>query len=124
MRARAFAPPCLPGSGPLPGLAFSGRGDLFPAGSVVGRRAAHTRRGAAARALDGPSAAAAAADLPPPQVTWQIVVGAAAGVTPFVVAGVEFSKRIIAQKRCEICGGSGLVMKKDYYVRCQGCGTY
>ncbi|KAG8055322.1 hypothetical protein GUJ93_ZPchr0001g29866 [Zizania palustris] len=125
MRARAFAPPCLPGSGPLPSLAFSGRGRLLPAGSVVGRRAAHTGRDASARAVDGPSAAAAAAaDLPPPQVTWQIVVGAAAGVTPFVVAGVEFSKRIIAQKRCEICGGSGLVMKKDYYVRCQGCGGF
>uniref|UniRef100_A0A0D3EUB4 Uncharacterized protein n=1 Tax=Oryza barthii TaxID=65489 RepID=A0A0D3EUB4_9ORYZ len=39
MRPRAFAPPCLPGSGPLPGLAVPGRGDLFPAaGSVVGRR--------------------------------------------------------------------------------------
>ncbi|CAL4961268.1 unnamed protein product [Urochloa decumbens] len=48
----------------------------------------------------------------------------AAGVTPFVVAGVEFSKRIFAQKKCEVCGGSGLVMKKDYYVRCQGCGGF
>ncbi|BAD87351.1 hypothetical protein [Oryza sativa Japonica Group] len=135
MRPRAFAPPCLPGSGPLPGLAVPGRGDLFPAaGSVVGRRAAPAPagRGAVARAVDGPSAAAAvaaaaasaAADVPPPQITWQIVVGAVAGVTPFVVAGVEFGKRIIAQKKCEICGGSGLVMKKDYYVRCQGCGGF
>ncbi|CAO2197522.1 unnamed protein product [Urochloa humidicola] len=65
-----------------------------------------------------------AATLPPPQVTWQIVVGAVAGVTPFVVAGVEFSKRIFAQKKCEVCGGSGLVMKNDYYVRCQGCGGF
>lgn len=117
MRPRAFAPPCLPGSGPLPGLAVPGRGDLFPAaGSVVGRRAAP--------APAGRGAVARAADVPPPQITWQIVVGAVAGVTPFVVAGVEFGKRIIAQKKCEICGGSGLVMKKDYYVRCQGCGGF
>ncbi|KAF2570623.1 hypothetical protein F2Q70_00005118 [Brassica cretica] len=29
------------------------------------------------------------------EITWQIIVGAVAGVTPFVVAGVEFSKRIV-----------------------------
>ncbi|KAF5728453.1 hypothetical protein HS088_TW21G00600 [Tripterygium wilfordii] len=28
------------------------------------------------------------------EVTWQIIVGAIAGITPFVVAGIEFSKRI------------------------------
>ncbi|RZC27390.1 hypothetical protein D0Y65_005483 [Glycine soja] len=48
----------------------------------------------------------------------------AAGVTPFVVAGIEFSKRIIAQKRCEVCGGSGLVLreKEKDYLRCPECG--
>ncbi|KAL6202455.1 hypothetical protein ACLB2K_026163 [Fragaria x ananassa] len=55
-------------------------------------------------------------------LTWQIVVGAIAGVTPFVVAGIEFSKRIIAQQRCEVCGGSGLVLTKENYVKCPGCG--
>ncbi|KAM3351550.1 hypothetical protein ACQJBY_023489 [Aegilops geniculata] len=108
MQARAF-PPCLPGPG---------RNDLF-LGSV-GKRAPAVR----VRAVDGPSAAAAVADLPPTEVTWQIVVGAVAGVTPFVVAGVEFGKRIIEQKKCEICGGSGLVMKENLYVRCQGCGGF
>ncbi|EMS45393.1 hypothetical protein TRIUR3_26431 [Triticum urartu] len=109
MQARAF-PPCLPGPR---------RNDLF-LGSV-GKRAPTVR----VRAVDGPSAAAAAvADLPGAEVTWQIVVGAVAGVTPFVVAGVEFSKRIIEQKKCEICGGSGLVMKENLYVRCQGCGGF
>ncbi|XP_057529416.1 uncharacterized protein LOC130808000 isoform X1 [Amaranthus tricolor] len=29
------------------------------------------------------------------QVTWQIIVGTLAGVIPFVVAGIEFSKRIV-----------------------------
>ncbi|XP_029125765.1 uncharacterized protein LOC109791647 isoform X1 [Cajanus cajan] len=33
-------------------------------------------------------------DRAPVEVTWQIVVGTIAGVTPFVVAGIEFSKRI------------------------------
>ncbi|TVU35036.1 hypothetical protein EJB05_16902 [Eragrostis curvula] len=125
MHARAF-PACLPSSGgPLPGPSCGGRSSLFPRGSI-GRRPPAGRGGATrVHAVDGASAAAAvaaAADapLPPLQVTWQIVVGAVAGATPFVVAGVEFSKRIIAQKKCEICGGSGLVPKKDYYVRCQG----
>eukprot|EP00258_Populus_trichocarpa_P020784 XP_024436803.1 uncharacterized protein LOC18103253 isoform X2 [Populus trichocarpa] len=36
----------------------------------------------------------AAADIAQVEVTWQIIVGAIAGVTPFVVAGIEFSKRI------------------------------
>ncbi|KAL2967237.1 hypothetical protein AAZX31_16G164200 [Glycine max] len=47
-----------------------------------------------------------------------------AGVTPFVVAGIEFSKIIIAQKRCEVCGGSGLVLreKEKDYLRCPECG--
>ncbi|KAI3703049.1 hypothetical protein L6452_28803 [Arctium lappa] len=30
----------------------------------------------------------------PSQITWQIVVGSIAGVAPFVVAWIEFSKRI------------------------------
>ncbi|KAL6284189.1 hypothetical protein ACE6H2_015118 [Prunus campanulata] len=27
----------------------------------------------------------------------------------------------IAQKRCEVCGGSGLVLTKEDYVKCPGC---
>ncbi|CAI0437421.1 unnamed protein product [Linum tenue] len=62
-------------------------------------------------------------------VTWEIVVGATAGVLPFVVAGIEFSKRIIEQRRCEVCGGSGLVLMEDKdnreeYCRCPGCGGF
>ncbi|KAI9115810.1 hypothetical protein K1719_013479 [Acacia pycnantha] len=63
-------------------------------------------------------------DPAPVQVTWQIVVGAIAGVTPFVVAGVEFSKRIISQKTCEECGGSGLVLREKEYFRCPECGGF
>ncbi|KAJ1285507.1 hypothetical protein BS78_03G284600 [Paspalum vaginatum] len=118
----------------LPGLAGTGRGGLSPCGCAsripAGRgRGRGEPRATSVRAVDGAAVAAAAsaaadAPLPPAQVSWQIVVGAAAGVTPFVVAGIEFGKRIIAQKKCEVCGGSGLVMKKDYYVRCQGCGGF
>lgn len=59
------------------------------------------------------------------EVTWQIMVGTLAGVTPFVVAGIEFSKRIVAQKNCGVCGGSGLVLRdKKYYFRCPRCGGF
>ncbi|KAI4307905.1 hypothetical protein L6164_031032 [Bauhinia variegata] len=63
-------------------------------------------------------------DQAPVEVTWQIVVGAIAGVTPFVVAGIEFSKRIIAQRRCKECGGSGLVLMEKEYFRCPECGGF
>uniref|UniRef100_A0A6N2MHJ5 Viral late gene transcription factor 3 zinc ribbon domain-containing protein n=1 Tax=Salix viminalis TaxID=40686 RepID=A0A6N2MHJ5_SALVM len=66
----------------------------------------------------------AAADIARGEVTWQIIVGAIAGVTPFVVAGIEFSKRIIAQRRCQECGGSGLVLIDKDYCRCPGCGGF
>ncbi|XP_066315056.1 uncharacterized protein [Miscanthus floridulus] len=119
MQARAY-PARLLGSGPLPGLVGTDRGGLFPWRAPAGRGSATS-----VCAVDGASVAAAAdAPLPPAQITWQIVVGAVAGVMPSVVAGVEFGKRIIAQKKCEVCGGSGLVMKKDYYVPCQGCGVF
>ncbi|ERM99616.1 uncharacterized protein LOC18427651 isoform X2 [Amborella trichopoda] len=58
------------------------------------------------------------------EITWQILTGTLAGVIPFVVAGIEFSKRIIAQKRCDVCGGSGLVLRDKDYSRCPGCGGF
>ncbi|PKA57064.1 hypothetical protein AXF42_Ash002368 [Apostasia shenzhenica] len=71
-------------------------------------------------AMDG----ATAADLAPVHISWQIVVGAFAGITPFVVAGIAFSKRIVAQRRCGTCGGSGLVLREEYYTRCPSCGGF
>ncbi|XP_015902615.3 uncharacterized protein LOC107435503 [Ziziphus jujuba] len=85
---------------------------------LIGNQSLKTRRVAAINDVS------AATDAVPVDLTWQIVVGAIAGVTPFVVAGIEFSKRIIAQRRCEVCGGSGLVQKNEYYVRCPGCGGF
>eukprot|EP00252_Welwitschia_mirabilis_P013726 TRINITY_DN30233_c0_g1_i1.p1 TRINITY_DN30233_c0_g1~~TRINITY_DN30233_c0_g1_i1.p1 ORF type:complete len:130 (+),score=20.22 TRINITY_DN30233_c0_g1_i1:133-522(+) len=69
-------------------------------------------------------AAAAAAQSIAPEITWQAAVGALAGVTPFVIAGIEFGKRIRKQKQCSICKGSGLVKKGKYYFRCYGCGGF
>ncbi|MCO5549968.1 hypothetical protein L7F22_003445 [Adiantum nelumboides] len=60
----------------------------------------------------------------PPSVTWQVAVGTIAGITPFVVAVVEFSKRIVAQRKCSICGGSGLIKRDEYYFRCYSCGGF
>ncbi|OMP04278.1 hypothetical protein COLO4_09786 [Corchorus olitorius] len=67
-------------------------------------------------------------------ITWQIVVGTigyfnnfyyvSTGFTPFVVAGIEFSKRIIAQRRCEECRGSGLVLRENGYFKCPECGGF
>ncbi|KAJ9153878.1 hypothetical protein P3X46_027267 [Hevea brasiliensis] len=85
---------------------------------LIRNRRSSTRRIAAINDI------AAAADSGQVGVTWQIVVGVIAGVTPFVVAGIEFSKRIIAQRRCEVCGGSGLVLRENDYFRCPGCGGF
>ncbi|CAL4954437.1 unnamed protein product [Urochloa decumbens] len=78
MQARAY-PACLPG----PAGAGCGRSGLLSSTCSVGRRTPAGRGHAASvRAVDGASAAAAvavaadAAQLPPPQITWQIVVGA------------------------------------------------
>ncbi|KAL3851148.1 hypothetical protein ACJIZ3_013030 [Penstemon smallii] len=60
-----------------------------------------------------------------PEISWEIVLGALAGVTPFVVAGIEFRKRIVAQQQCKVCKGSGLVLRdKKYYFRCPCCGGF
>ncbi|KAJ4981079.1 hypothetical protein NE237_031916 [Protea cynaroides] len=67
---------------------------------------------------------AAVADPAQVELSWQIVVGTIAGFTPFVVAGIEFGKRIVAQRRCQVCGGSGLVLRDKYYSRCPGCGGF
>ncbi|KGN56051.1 uncharacterized protein LOC101220311 [Cucumis sativus] len=80
------------------------------------------RRTPAFAAIDG--ASLLPADSTQVQITWQIFVGAIAGVTPFVVAGIEFSKRIRVQKRCKECGGSGLVLRDDDYFRCPECGGF
>ncbi|CAI5956071.1 unnamed protein product [Closterium sp. NIES-64] len=47
-----------------------------------------------------------------------------AGVIPFIVASIEFGKRIAAQQRCEACRGSGLQLVGRFYRRCSACGGF
>ncbi|CAM6089846.1 unnamed protein product [Calypogeia fissa] len=88
------------------------------------RRHQQRRFGGAARAsseLVEPLALSSA----DPDLTWQVTAGAIAGVTPFVIAGIEFSKRIIQRRRCQVCNGSGLVKRAGgLIVRCNGCGGF
>ncbi|CAK9321772.1 unnamed protein product [Citrullus colocynthis] len=102
---------------PNPTLRRSNTSPLKPRSISIQNR----RRTAIFAAIDG---ASLAADPSQVEITWQIFVGAIAGVTPFVVAGIEFSKRIVAQKRCKECGGSGLVLRDDDYFRCAECGGF
>ncbi|GJP77489.1 hypothetical protein CLOP_g15983, partial [Closterium sp. NIES-67] len=89
-------------------------GQIGPAADAVG----------AAASLGAPAAASAAVGGGRSEVTWQVVVGAIAGVIPFIVASIEFGKRIAAQQRCEQCQGSGLQLVGRYYRRCSACGGF
>jgi len=64
-----------------------------------------------AASISGPSISGPAApyQFEPVQVGWEIWVGSLAGVFPFIIGASEFSKRILIQRRCERCRGSGLV---------------
>ena len=55
---------------------------------------------------------------------WQIYYGFIAGLTPCAIAAYEFGKRIIIQRRCELCGGSGLIQKGRYMRKCTSCGGF
>ncbi|KAG6512047.1 hypothetical protein ZIOFF_030138 [Zingiber officinale] len=79
--------PLLPQAGPISLALARTSGSSRLHGRTCGRR---LTAGIDAVLVDG----AASADLAPVQITWQIAVGALAGITPFVVAGIEFSKRI------------------------------
>jgi len=66
----------------------------------------------------------------PPEVGPEIYVGTIAALVPIVYATFEFSKRIIIQKRCLVCNGSGLTyttrngntLKK--LRKCWSCGGF
>lgn len=82
---------------------------------------------AATEAVDaaaGPGTAQLPVDLatyvPSPMETpsWEIWVGFVAGVVPFIIATYEFSKRIIIQRRCPECKGSGLVQRGRVLRKC------
>lgn len=89
----------------------------------TGARPPKRRRKARALLMEFQSLVATA-EQPPSPLTWQVAVGTIAGITPFLVAGIEFTKRVLAQKKCRVCQGSGLVKRDEYYFRCHNCGGF
>lgn len=110
----------------------------LPGIAALGCAAAGTAAAAAAAAAGVPEAdgaataaavAAAAVAVPayvpgPVEVGWEIWVGAAAGVIPFGIGAYEFGKRILIQRRCAECGGSGLVLRGGLQRKCRECGGF
>jgi hypothetical protein len=43
---------------------------------------------------------------------------------PFVIGAWEFGKRIVIQRRCAACQGSGLVKRGRYQRKCPECGGF
>eukprot|EP00877_Chromochloris_zofingiensis_P014948 jgi/Chrzof1/9707/Cz04g12260.t1 len=60
----------------------------------------------------------------PVEVGWEIWFGAVAATIPFVIGAYEFGKRILIQRRCKVCSGSGLVQKGKYQRKCPQCGGF
>ena len=55
---------------------------------------------------------------------WQLWFGLWIGLSPFVIAAYEFGKRILIQRQCELCKGSGLIQKGKYMRKCSSCGGF
>ena len=51
---------------------------------------------------------------PSPEIWFGFIVG----IIPFIIASYEFGKRILIQRRCDNCGGRGLVKKGKYWKKC------
>lgn len=62
----------------------------------------------------------------PVEVGWEIYFGAFAGAFPFAIGLYEFTKRIMIQRRCEVCNGTGLVVagSRQLEVKCPQCGGF
>ena len=63
-----------------------------------------------------------------PVEAWQLWFGFIAGVGPFAIAAYEFGKRVLIQRRCALCAGSGLVeverSRGARLVKCTACGGF
>jgi hypothetical protein len=55
---------------------------------------------------------------------WQLWFGLWIGLSPFAIAAYEFGKRIVIQRQCELCKGSGLIQKGRYSRKCTSCGGF
>lgn len=60
----------------------------------------------------------------PVTVGWEIYAGAIAGVIPFAIGSYQFIARILIQRRCEKCNGSGLVERGPFLRKCPECGGF
>ncbi|KAL0038996.1 hypothetical protein WJX77_004535 [Trebouxia sp. C0004] len=60
----------------------------------------------------------------PVTVGWEIYAGAIAGVIPFAIGSYQFIARILIQRRCEKCDGSGLVERGPLLRKCPECGGF
>ena len=49
-------------------------------------------------------------------VTPEIIAGSVIAVIPFIIASVLFGERIVRQRRCDKCKGSGLVSRGQYLL--------
>ncbi|KAG0447401.1 hypothetical protein HPP92_028367 [Vanilla planifolia] len=121
----SFALPSAPSRAPSPQRSFfisPNANPLYGAGEGMRNRGSRHVRvpTTSTRVIDG----ANSGDFAHVEISWQIFVGALAGVTPFIVAGIEFGKRIVTQRNCGTCGGSGLVHSDQSYVRCPTCGGF
>lgn len=110
---------CLVGQGRVRGAPRKGKRSTQKYASVV---AAQPEVAGATQALpESCRAAETAADAAQIQAT----AGSMIAVIPLVIATYEFSKRIVMQRRCARCGGSGLIL--DFYGReakCDACGGF
>jgi len=72
-----------------------------------------------------------AAYVPPPlddSALFPLYLGAAMGFFPVVIASYEFGKRLLIQRQCALCSGSGLVQRTQFgsprLLKCSACGGF
>ncbi|KAL3162315.1 hypothetical protein ABBQ32_010001 [Trebouxia sp. C0010 RCD-2024] len=81
--------------------------------------------GNCSEALAADIAAASQPYVPSPaNIGWEVWVGAIAGVIPFAIGSYQFVARILIQRRCPRCSGSGLVERGPFLRKCPECGGF
>ncbi|KAK9833912.1 hypothetical protein WJX74_009758 [Apatococcus lobatus] len=58
------------------------------------------------------------------ELGWEVIVGAVVATVPLIVASYEFGKRILIQRRCPVCKGSGLIARGRFLRKCSQCGGF
>lgn len=106
----------------LPGHALAGQEALSPEVLAAADSAAAAAAAATAAVAAGKYVPSA---MEPGFEEW---FGFIAGVFPFIIGSYEFGKRILIQRRCEVCEGTGLVSSAKagtkYRRKCPQCGGF